>query len=163
MNANGKRVRGARDAPVEPASHFSRPSGDRHSCSGDFLSNRKTLYAPAYFVGSLTVSRLRPFFRRRLSTSLPHLSDILVRNPCVLIRRLFRGLYVGLPINSYSDFRKFRSFADKSLKLTGTRRYIKASLGPSLRQRSLFDFSTLSLYVPPPHPPPEAFHSPSCS
>lgn len=127
MNANGKRVRGARDAPVEPASHFSKHPGDQRSWLGEISSNREMLYAPAYFVGSFTVSRLRPFFRRRLSTSLPHLSDIRVRNPWVFIRRLFRGLYVGLPINSYLEFREFRSFEDKSLKLTGTRRYIKPS------------------------------------
>jgi hypothetical protein len=127
MNANGKRVRGAQDAPVEPASHFSIHSGDQRSWLGGISLKRKTLYAPAYFVGSFTVSRLRPFFRRRLSTSLPHLSDIRVRKPWVLIRRLFRGLYVGLPINSYLVFREFRSFQDKSLKLTGTRRYIKPS------------------------------------
>jgi hypothetical protein len=37
--------------------------------------------APAYFDGSLTVSRLRPLFRRRLRTSLPHFVSILARNP----------------------------------------------------------------------------------
>lgn len=37
--------------------------------------------APAYFDGSLTVSRLRPLLRRRLSTSLPHFVSILARNP----------------------------------------------------------------------------------
>ena len=46
---------------------------------------------PAYFDGSLTVRRLRPFFRRRLSVSLPHFVSIRARNPCVAMRRLFRG------------------------------------------------------------------------
>lgn len=149
MNANGKRVRGARDAPIEPASHFSLQSGDQRLCSGEIPSRIETDYAPAYFVGSFTVSRLRPFFRRRLSTSLPHLSDIRVRKPCVLIRRLFRGLYVGLPINPYSHFWKFGSLKYKSLKLTSTRRYIKSS-GSGTPLATLFDFSTFPFYVPRP-------------
>ena len=48
-------------------------------------------YAPAYLVGSLTVSCFRPFLRRRASTSRPHLSDMRRRKPCVRIRRLLRG------------------------------------------------------------------------
>ncbi len=48
-------------------------------------------YAPAYLVGSRTVSCFRPFLRRRASTSRPHLSDIRRRKPWVRIRRLFRG------------------------------------------------------------------------
>jgi hypothetical protein len=59
--------------------------------------------APAYLVGSLTVSLFRPFFRLRLNTSRPHRVDIRVRNPCVRIRRLLRGRYVGLPITSSED------------------------------------------------------------
>ena len=38
-------------------------------------------YAPAYLLGSCTVSRFRPFLRRRASTSRPHLSDMRRRNP----------------------------------------------------------------------------------
>lgn len=37
--------------------------------------------APAYLLGSCTVNRFRPFFRRRASTSRPHLSDMRRRNP----------------------------------------------------------------------------------
>src|SRR6476620_142911 len=71
-------------------------------------------YAAAYFVGNLTVKRRRPFFRRRLRTARPHLVSIRARNPCVRMRRLFRGRYVGLPIhelqksvqrrNGYADY-----------------------------------------------------------
>jgi hypothetical protein len=42
-----------------------------------------------------TVSRFRPFFRRRESTARPQRVAIRARNPWVLIRRLFRGRYVG--------------------------------------------------------------------
>jgi hypothetical protein len=41
------------------------------------------------------VSRLRPFLRRRDSTARPHRVAIRARNPCLLIRRLFRGRYDG--------------------------------------------------------------------
>lgn len=56
-------------------------------------------HAAAYFDGSFTVRRLRPFLRRLLRTSRPHFVSIRVRNPCLRIRRLFRGRYVGLPIS----------------------------------------------------------------
>jgi hypothetical protein len=62
-------------------------------------------HAAAYFDGSFTVRRLRPFLRRRLRTSRPHFVSIRVRNPCLRIRRLFRGRYVGLPIQSFSKQR----------------------------------------------------------
>lgn len=51
----------------------------------------RSAYAPAYLLGSCTVSCFLPFFRRRLKTSRPHRVDILSRNPCVRIRRLLRG------------------------------------------------------------------------
>jgi hypothetical protein len=57
-----------------------------------------TRQAEAYFDGSFTVRDLRPFFRRRFRTSRPHRVDIRARNPCFRMRRLLRGLYVGLPI-----------------------------------------------------------------
>jgi hypothetical protein len=50
---------------------------------------------PPCFDGSDTVSRFRPFFRRRESTARPQRVAIRARNPCLLIRRLFRGLYDG--------------------------------------------------------------------
>lgn len=43
-----------------------------------------------------TVSRFRPFFRRRDSTARPQRSAIRFRKPCLAIRRLFRGRYVGI-------------------------------------------------------------------
>jgi hypothetical protein len=55
---------------------------------------------PAYFEGSCTVRRLRPFFRLRLRTSRPHRVAMRVRNPCVRMRRLLRGRYVGLPMGT---------------------------------------------------------------
>ena len=56
--------------------------------------------APAYFEGRRTVSSLRPFLRRRFRTSRPHRVDIRSRKPWVLMRRLFRGRYVGLPMTT---------------------------------------------------------------
>ena len=41
------------------------------------------------------MSRLRPFFLRRDKTARPHRVAIRARNPCLLIRRLFRGRYDG--------------------------------------------------------------------
>jgi len=64
------------------------------------LAGARIRQAPAYFDGSLTVRRRRPFLRRRLKTSRPHFVDILVLNPCFRIRRLFLGRYVGFPITT---------------------------------------------------------------
>ena len=41
------------------------------------------------------MSRLRPFFLRRDKTARPHRVAIRARNPCLLMRRLFRGRYDG--------------------------------------------------------------------
>lgn len=46
---------------------------------------------------SATVSRLRPFARRRFKTIRPFLVDIRTRNPCVFFRRLVLGWKVRLP------------------------------------------------------------------
>lgn len=61
-------------------------------------------HAAAYFEGSFTTRRFRPFFRRRLSTSRPQRVSIRARNPCFRMRRLFRGRYVGLPISTALQF-----------------------------------------------------------
>jgi hypothetical protein len=50
---------------------------------------------PPCFEGSEMASRFRPFFRRRDSTARPQRVAIRARNPCLLIRRLFRGRYDG--------------------------------------------------------------------
>jgi hypothetical protein len=50
---------------------------------------------PPCFDGRETVSRLRPFLRRRESTARPQRVAIRARNPCLLILRLFRGRYDG--------------------------------------------------------------------
>ena len=81
-------------------------------------------HAAAYFDGSFTVRRLRPFLRRLLSTSRPHFVSIRVRNPCLRIRRLFRGRYVGLPISTLlqtaasSDYKRAK---DRPLPLVSQR------------------------------------------
>ena len=83
------------DAPINAHAQY-------HGAELDEIPDRNAprspAYATPYLLGSLTVSILRPFFRRRLSTSRPHFVAIRVLNPCVRIRRLLRGLYVGLPI-----------------------------------------------------------------
>ena len=63
------------------------PVGPRHA--------RRWRQEPPCFDGSETVSRLRPFLRRRDSTARPHRVAIRARNPCLLMRRLFRGRYDG--------------------------------------------------------------------
>ena len=68
--------------------------------SGGECAENARSYAPAYFDGSFTVRRLRPFLRRRLSTSRPHFVDMRRRNPCLRILFLFLGLYVGFPITT---------------------------------------------------------------
>jgi hypothetical protein len=56
---------------------------------------RRCRQEPPCFDGSETVSRFRPFFRRRESTARPQRVAIRARNPCLAIRRLFRGRYDG--------------------------------------------------------------------
>lgn len=56
---------------------------------------RRCRQEPPCFEGSETVSRFRPFFRRRDSTARPQRVAIRARNPCLLMRRLFRGRYDG--------------------------------------------------------------------
>jgi hypothetical protein len=56
---------------------------------------RRWRQEPPCFDGNETVRRLRPFFRRRDSTARPQRVAIRARNPCLLIRRLFRGRYDG--------------------------------------------------------------------
>ena len=104
-DAEGKRAFGRRDASSEHASPFARFFEFRYPALIDSCEGSLVPYAAAYFVGSLTVNRCRPFLRRRLRTALPHLVSMRVRNPWVRIRRLFRGRYVGLPID-YSNQRR---------------------------------------------------------
>jgi len=56
---------------------------------------RRRRQEPPCFDGSDTVSRLRPFFRRRERTARPQRVAMRARNPCLVIRRLFRGRYDG--------------------------------------------------------------------
>jgi hypothetical protein len=52
---------------------------------------RRSRQEPPCFDGIETVSCLRPFLRRRERTARPQRVAIRARNPCLLIRRLFRG------------------------------------------------------------------------
>jgi hypothetical protein len=56
---------------------------------------RRWRQEPPCFDGNETVRRLRPFLRRRERTARPHRVAIRARNPCLVIRRLFRGRYDG--------------------------------------------------------------------
>jgi hypothetical protein len=56
---------------------------------------RRWRQEPPCFDGKEIASRLRPFLRRRESTARPQRVAIRARNPCLLIRRLFRGRYDG--------------------------------------------------------------------
>src|SRR3954447_24689354 len=80
----------ATSAVGEAAANIGRarePVGSRHA--------RRWRQEPPCFDGSETVSRLRPFFLRRDNTARPHRVAIRARNPCLLMRRLFRGRYDG--------------------------------------------------------------------
>ena len=52
-------------------------------------------YRPPCFDAIFTVSRLRPFLRRRESVARPQRVDIRARKPCLLTRRRLRGRYDG--------------------------------------------------------------------
>jgi hypothetical protein len=96
--ATGRRRPGPRDTRCVSASLHVVPARGRLVSSAAGCGESRGSYAPAYLDGNWTVSRLRPFFRRRLKTSRPHLVAIRNLKPCVRIRRLLRGRYVGLPI-----------------------------------------------------------------
>ena len=63
------------------------PAGSRQA--------RRWRQEPPCFEGNETVRRLRPFFRLRDRTARPQRVAIRARNPCLLMRRLFRGRYDG--------------------------------------------------------------------
>src|ERR1700682_1534109 len=96
--ATGKQRHEPRDTRSASASLHVVPTPGRLLSSAAGCEESGGSYTPAYLEGSWTVSRLRPFFRRRLRTSRPHLVAIRNLKPCVRIRRLLRGRYVGLPI-----------------------------------------------------------------
>ena len=80
----------ATPAPTEAAANVGRPRepmGPRQA--------RRRRQEPPCFDGRETVSRLRPFLRRRESTARPQREAMRARNPCLLMRRLFRGRYDG--------------------------------------------------------------------
>ena len=112
--ATGKQIPGLRDTRFASASLHVVPTPDRPlSLAAGYGESRA--YAPAYLEGNWTVSRLRPFLRRRLRTSRPHLVAIRSLKPCVRIRRLLRGRYVGLPITGLQKPIKILSRADKTI------------------------------------------------
>jgi hypothetical protein len=94
----GKQRPELRDTLFASASLHVEPAPGRLLSSAAVCEETRSSYTPAYLEGNWTVSRLRPFFRRRLKTSRPHLVAIRNLKPCVRIRRLLRGRYVGLPI-----------------------------------------------------------------
>lgn len=103
QNSTGRQWRGRRDDPSAIASpSVSRAEARPRSLSA-CVADTRTHYAPAYFEGSLTVKILRPFFRRLLKIARPHFVAIRVRNPCLRMRRLFLGRYVGFPMISPND------------------------------------------------------------
>src|SRR5688500_16180437 len=89
--AKGKQLLEHRDARFASASLYVLPTPDQPLSSAGSCEESRAVYAPAYFVGNWTVSRLRPFLRRRLRTSRPHLVAIRNLKPCVRMRRLLRG------------------------------------------------------------------------
>jgi hypothetical protein len=96
--ATGKERLELLDTRFASASLHVVPAPGRLLSSAAGCEESRGSYTPAYLEGNWTVSRLRPFFRRRLRTSRPHLVAIRNLKPCVRIRRLLRGRYVGLPI-----------------------------------------------------------------
>lgn len=94
----GKHRPELRDSRFAFASLHVVPAPGRLLSSAADCEESRGSYTPAYLEGNWTVSRLRPFFRRRLKTSRPHLVAIRNLKPWVRIRRLLRGRYVGLPI-----------------------------------------------------------------
>jgi hypothetical protein len=96
--ATGKQKPELRDSRFASASLHVVPAPGRLLSSAAGCEESRGSYTPAYLEGNWTVSRFRPFFRRRLKTSRPHLVAMRNLKPCVRIRRLLRGRYVGLPI-----------------------------------------------------------------
>jgi len=99
----------ATPAMAEAAANVGRarePMGSRQA--------RRWRQEPPCFEGKETVSRFRPFFRLRDNTARPQRVAIRARNPCLLIRRLFRGRYDGF----------IRAFLqNEPWKLAGPRRW----------------------------------------
>jgi hypothetical protein len=94
----GKQRPELRDTRFASASLHVAPTPGRFLSSAAGCEESRGAYTPAYLEGNWTVSRLRPFFRRRLKTSRPHFVAMRNLKPCVRMRRLLRGRYVGLPI-----------------------------------------------------------------
>jgi hypothetical protein len=83
---------------LRPATLTQRETPADVGAPGEPVSSLQALASrqePPCFDGMETVSRLRPFFRRRDNTSRPQRVAIRARKPCLLIRRRFRGLYDG--------------------------------------------------------------------
>jgi len=87
-----RRTIGQRGTSSEwPSLPFARVGSARFRSVGASAESGRDPYEAAYLDGTLTVSRFRPFFRRRLNTSRPQRVDIRARNPCLRTRRLLRG------------------------------------------------------------------------
>jgi hypothetical protein len=68
-----------------------------------------------YLLPIVTTSCARPCRLRRFSVARPPLVFIRARNPCLLIRLRFRGLYVG--IMASSPIHRFRAFENEPKKI----------------------------------------------
>jgi len=68
-----------------------------------------------YFLPIVTMSCARPRRRRRFSVERPPWVFMRARNPCLLIRLRFRGLYVG--IMASSPIHRFRAFENELEKI----------------------------------------------
>src|ERR1700674_3423352 len=111
----GKQRPEHRDTRFASASLHVVPAPGRLLSSAAGCGESRGSYAAADLEGNWTVSRLRPFFRRRLRTSRPHLVAIRNLKPCVRMRRLLRGRYVGLPITMLHKPIKMLSRAGKTI------------------------------------------------
>jgi hypothetical protein len=114
--ATGMQKPELRDSRFASASLHVVPAPGRLLSSAAGCEESRGSYTPAYLEGNWTVSRLRPFFRRRLKTSRPHLVAIRNLKPCVRIRRLLRGRYVGLPITMLQK-QKTNKMLSRAVKL----------------------------------------------
>ena len=89
--------RRCRDEPCGNAVRWSAHGAvERHEPVGASAGSAPRRQARACFEPMETVSRFRPFLRRRDKTARPQRSAMRKRNPCLAIRRLFRGRYVGI-------------------------------------------------------------------
>lgn len=89
--------------PASPSSFQTPPEIGRMGQSVGAWQPLGRRYRPPCLEPSFTVSRLRPFFRRRESVARPQRVAIRARKPCLLIRRRLRGRYDGFMVTYPSN------------------------------------------------------------